>query len=540
MIVFAVLFSAGFLVIISIFNVAENRKYDISITDMNEGWTDSAGNKAILSGLPKGESDLKADVSGVDLTNMRFCTKSVDTYFDVWADGERIYSYRYIQSGLTGCSYGMNMHMIPVPEGTNVLRLKLTPVFGEEAPLLVDPVIADPGMYMGDFFSHGLLNFCLCIIIFIIGVSTIVLGMCGIMKDEFVSLGLFACFTALWSVNDTMFLQIITQKPEIIRALSYIAFALIPFPPVAFISKITGVKNRMPLVVAAALVAIHLVSTVVFAASGLVDFHYSVHISRILIVAAMIMCIIMTISALRQKNLNKKLLATITIGVGCAVAGAVTDLVRYMLTESVIQGVGLYTRLGIFVFMLVFTVYIITDYSRVRVESGKAEIMEKLAYIDALTGLNNRLAFNEKEIALKADGRSENCVIVQLDINNLKVVNDVYGHNEGDRHIRAAADIIQKSFEDFGICYRTGGDEFITVISPCGALDGAKAAVEKMLALSDEYNEKENPPVKLQIAYSYALCRDASKELEITELLADQRMYDCKQRMKAAAPINKE
>ena len=37
MIVFAVLFSAGFLVIISIFNVAENRKYDISITDMNEG-----------------------------------------------------------------------------------------------------------------------------------------------------------------------------------------------------------------------------------------------------------------------------------------------------------------------------------------------------------------------------------------------------------------------------------------------------------------------------------------------------------------------
>ncbi len=51
---------------------------------------------------------------------------------------------------------------------------------------------------------------------------------------------------------------------------------------------------------------------------------------------------------------------------------------------------------------------------------------------------------------------------------------------------------------------------------------------------SQEYNEKENPPVKLQIAHGFALCEDTSKKLKETELLADKRMYECKRLMKEA------
>lgn len=427
----------------------------------------------------------------------------------------------------------MNMHMVPVPVGTKQLTLKLVPIFEEQPPILTNTVIADPGMYLGEFFSDGLFNFCLCVIILVIGLSTLTLGLCGIMRDEFVSLGLFACFTALWSVNETMFLQIITQKPEIIRALSYIIFAVIPFPPLAFVSKITGLKNQIPLIIDSALVLLNLILTIVLASLGIMDFHYTVHISRILIVITMIMCVIMTAAAVKNKKLGKNLLITITAGVSAAVAGTLIDLIRYLFTESVVQGVGVFTRIGIFAFLLVFIGYVITDYSHVRIESGKAEVMAKLAYTDALTGLNNRLAFNEKESTLKSDGKNKNCVIVQLDVNNLKVVNDVYGHNEGDRHIKAAAKIIQNSFKDFGICYRTGGDEFVTVISPCGDTEGAERAIEKMIRLTDEYNKNDKPPVMLQIAYGYALCLDNASELEAAELLADKRMYECKKKMKS-------
>ena len=150
------------------------------------------------------------------------------------------------------------------------------------------------------------------------------------------------------------------------------------------------------------------------------------------------------------------------------------------------------------------------------------------AYTDALTGLSNRLAFNEKEAMLKL--KENNCIIIQLDINNLKLVNDVYGHSEGDRHIRAAAAIIEESFREFGICYRTGGDEFITVISPYSDEKGATDAIETMKRKSDEYNKNENPPVRMEIAHGFAVCDDTTKELEKTELLADQRMYECKKK----------
>lgn len=523
-----------FMVILCVYGINENRHYDITVTPADNIWYDGEGNNVRLSSLPKGEGTYTCDVSGIDLKNMRLCTKTVDTYFDLYADGEQIYSYRYIQFDFTGKSYGMNMHLIPLPEGTKELKLSVEPIFPENAPKLNDCVIADPGMYMGEFFSNGLLNFCLCVIILIIGIATIILGLCGIMKEEFVSLGLFAVFTALWSVNDTMYLQILTQKPELVRVLSYLSFILISFPPVAFISKITGAKSNIPLVVFSAAMSLHLFATMFLAICGIMDFHYSVHMSRVLIIAAMIMCVIMTVDALRKKKLNKRLLVSISAGVGCAVVGAATDLLRYALMDNVAQSAGLYTRLGIFAFLLIFIGYIFSDYSKVRIESSKAEVMEKLAYTDALTGLKNRLAFNEKETELKNEKNSgAKCVIVQLDINNLKKVNDVFGHSEGDRHIRAAADIISRSFKDSGICYRTGGDEFITVLSPCGDVEGVKKAIEQMIALSAEYNETQDPPVKLEIAYGYALCTDTVGELELTELLADQRMYDCKQKMKS-------
>ncbi len=59
-------------------------------------------------------------------------------------------------------------------------------------------------------------------------------------------------------------------------------------------------------------------------------------------------------------------------------------------------------------------------------------------------------------------------------------------------------------------------------------------AIELMMKKSQEYNEKEKPPVKLQIAHGFAVCTDTSTELEKTELLADQRMYECKRKMKEA------
>ena len=77
--------------------------------------------------------------------------------------------------------------------------------------------------------------------------------------------------------------------------------------------------------------------------------------------------------------------------------------------------------------------------------------LEKMAFTDALTGIGNRAAFT-REMAAFAENERAACVVA--DVNNLKVGNDRYGHEEGDQLIRDSAECIREVFGEIGICYR--------------------------------------------------------------------------------------
>lgn len=170
---------------------------------------------------------------------------------------------------------------------------------------------------------------------------------------------------------------------------------------------------------------------------------------------------------------------------------------------------------------------LLRERSRHEVERREAALAKKMAYTDGLTELANRAAFHDKEKQIVADGRES--YIVQLDINLLKKVNDVYGHAEGDRHIVKAAHLIRDSFDGMGTAYRTGGDEFIEVLQDVGSedIDQSLRQLEQAVYV---YNEQEKPPVTLQIAYGYAKCQPTAEHLKEAEVMADRRMYEKKKR----------
>lgn len=80
--------------------------------------------------------------------------------------------------------------------------------------------------------------------------------------------------------------------------------------------------------------------------------------------------------------------------------------------------------------------------------------LEKIAYLDSLTGLENRAAFT-KELLSYAGNERGACVVA--DVNNLKLCNDRYGHLEGDKIISDAAECMFNAFKNLGKCYRIGG-----------------------------------------------------------------------------------
>ena len=513
-------------------------KYDITVTDMNDGWSDHDGKTYSLSDLPAEQITLHRSAEGLKLDNMRFCMKSVDTFFEVLADGDVIYSYRPEQHGLLGKSYGMYIHAIPVPENTNVLTLKLTPIFSDTPSAILGAVIEDPGMFMCDLFVDGIPGFCVCLLMIILGVIMIVSGSFtfrsgnGSRRIEVFTLGIFAVLVAIWSVNDTLIPQVLTQSPEIIRLLNYITLIFLPYFIVSFIASATNKHNSPLLPVLFTIICINFVLNISLTVTGIADYFDLVKISQAVIVIALAMAAYFVISAVRRKQVEKRFLLVFLVGICSIALGAIIDLMIFRISSNVLQSTSLYARMGSLLFLMLIGLYLILESRRIRIENSRA--LERLAYTDGLTGMKNRLAFNEAESSLLKYPDAK-YVIIQFDINDLKKVNDVYGHAEGDRHIGSAAEIIRSSIHGLGECYRVGGDEFIAVITSSDAKGTAHAAIDMMERLTEEYNAKEKPPVMLDIAYGMAEFTVSEAGLEKAARLADQRMYECKRIKKQKA-----
>jgi diguanylate cyclase (GGDEF)-like protein len=102
-------------------------------------------------------------------------------------------------------------------------------------------------------------------------------------------------------------------------------------------------------------------------------------------------------------------------------------------------------------------------------EHQRAEDFLKLAMLDSLTGLHNRRFCEERmaaEIA-RADRHGNSLTVLALDLDNLKQINDRYGHTEGDLALKVFADCLSKAIRGSDLAVRMGGDEFVVLLPDC-------------------------------------------------------------------------
>ena len=156
--------------------------------------------------------------------------------------------------------------------------------------------------------------------------------------------------------------------------------------------------------------------------------------------------------------------------------------------------------------------------------------MQKVSMTDELTGLYNRRGFFAlAEHNLKMIKRSNNrSYLLYIDMDNLKRINDNYGHNEGDAAIVTASDILKTTYRDTDIIARVGGDEFI--IFPVESSEAScESIVSRLKRNLDVFNASSNMDYKLSLSVGMALINTESP-CNIDELIAqaDKSMYEIK------------
>ncbi|MDC7290342.1 GGDEF domain-containing protein [Blautia schinkii] len=124
------------------------------------------------------------------------------------------------------------------------------------------------------------------------------------------------------------------------------------------------------------------------------------------------------------------------------------------------------------------------ELSRSNAMADELKEFKRIAYIDELTGLKNRRALDEDLERLKTE-KSPFTYIV-FDINDLKEVNDTYGHMMGDAFICRAAEVLREAGSGSIGIYRTGGDEFVLLFSGCTE-DTERLYRETMLQMSSGF-----------------------------------------------------
>ena len=454
---------------------------------------------------------------------------SIATYWvsaDVYIDHEILFSFddTYKDKGsgrqwirLPLWAAGNTLHVVYTGEKSRVEMSAKEDAYIGNASLVYLTFIADKAYAL--VFAGCV---CLMLILIIYFYRLMRRQMDDSMKRGLWCLGLFMATTGIWILCDSQILFTISRNVAGNTVASFSSLLLFPMFLVMFVSEMADHRSK----VLDILPVFYLVDFL-FMIGGylthLISLDHSLITLHVLMVLSIVAIIVFGIQDIRKHNNKdmKKILAGFVGLACCGVAALVLFYISPTTNYSILYCVGLL----IFIFFVVWAAY--ERLYRMMGHNANVLAYRRLAYKDVLTDLGNRAAFMKDQQELPAEAAVG---FVVMDINDLKHTNDCFGHQAGDELIRSAADCISQVFKGKGKTYRIGGDEFVVIVK-----NATEEYLEQLLRRLEEAQEEKQKglekPWKLQIAHGYAVHKEESDYEELFRL-ADDRMYECKRRMK--------
>ena len=513
-------------------NIASPHTYHV--TDLLDNWVDENGDSFSLNSFHTdsiSDPQTQSVICTLDSTSndMALLFRSRNMFVDIYVNDVLVSEDAREQSVIFGTSPGSRWHMVALDSSNPsiTIRLEGTPCYTNVNGLIDNIYAGSTRDVYRIITSERFAGFILSVFLQFIALVLICLYAYVHKKfhieKDLLYLGEAAFFSAQWASAESLVWQLFFGYSEVFHLLGYLSLIVVPIP-FGLLGSYRFKKGRMKTFsrIFSLVASINLLVTVPLHMLGIVEFHYTMKSTHILIVIMLplIACLLLSYTHADNikghRTLSYPAIIVLTISVLMALSK------YYFGTHG---DYTLYIRIALLCFLFCLILYQLNQVADLFAKGLKSDMIHAMALTDYLTGLYNRTAFAEhKKLFYNA------MIEQQIHVNNLKYMNDTFGHEKGDELIKLTAEGLKNSFQRFGRCYRMGGDEFLVVLTGNDPEADYRLGIQLLHSYCEEINQTNMSDFSFEVAHGFVLSKGQVLEDVIKE--ADGKMYHNKRILK--------
>lgn len=341
---------------------------------------------------------------------------------------------------------------------------------------------------------------------------------------RFRDVALFLIICGVWLITDSSVVQTYSSHPDVVCTISFYMFMMMAVPMLHFAQKIGKLKNQR--VLNLGIIMFYLNAFI----QGLLNYFNIFDFVDMLFVTHILLWVWTLLSAYLlwreyKRNPEQEIRIVMIAYTIVSFSGILALLLYWMFRISYY---GAIFEFGILLFLILIIADIVISLAgKVRYRT-EMQAYERLVREDWMTGMQSRDPFENMIAELpKTVNQYKDILLILMDINHLRRINNDCGRVAGDEVVVAAARCIENVFGQIGKCYRTGGDEFAVVIYDPDT--DRKTLSDRLDKEIRNYNR--NSRYRLSIARGFSSIRDEKGNLKTTgewKYEADTDMYQNK------------
>ena len=319
---------------------------------------------------------------------------------------------------------------------------------------------------------------------------------------------------AVWMLGESKFRQILVPNASVLSILCFVSIMLGPVPLLSYMDKVQRKRYRKIYLPVEFIAYLNFFVCTALQLMGRADYIDMLPVAHVIFGLAILTSLVTIGRDIITGNAGEYRLIIIGILVALAAVAAESASVYFVVSVS-----GFFMGTGLLVLLVMTVIRTMKNMREVEIEKRQREEES----MDFLTGLPMRMR-GEKEISGRM--REEEGWLILLDMDNLKRINDIYGHKAGDRALRALGEMMKNVTPGSCAC-RLGGDEFLLFLP--GTDKGI--AAEIMQGMFHSFEEKKEKDFEIQSGtLSAGLCRSRKGDrFEDCYSKADRALYYVKQ-----------